>query len=89
MKNTKHFRLSTGMQENLSNSIFNVRMDVAYTGSPHPEIYSLAIIQTRGYNSFAYNIYIQADRPEIRLKKGYLNIISADANSIEFTYTSQ
>lgn len=86
MRNPKKYRLALGEQIDLVISVFTRSIAVAFAGQVQDYVYSLAIIQSKGNNSYAYNVYFNADQREFNLLNGKIQVLNVDARFIEFTY---
>lgn len=89
MKNVKQYRLALGQQIDVQINIFTRSIGIAYTGQVNDYVYSLAIIQSKGNNSYAYNVYFNADQKEFNLLNGTIKILAVDARFIEFAYLKE
>jgi hypothetical protein len=86
MRNAKQYRLELGQQIDVVISVFSRSIALAYTGQLQDYVYSIAVIQSKGNNSYAYNVYFNADQHEFRLLNGTVKIFAIDAQHIEFAY---
>ena len=86
MKRAFEQKLPLGETTVLKGNVFEKRVKVVYTGQLDTERYSIAVILTHGYNSFAYNLYFDSLQKEIRMPYGILTVIEVDANSLYFAY---
>jgi len=86
MKKPIKYRIALGQQIDLVISVFTRSIALAYTGQVQDYVYSIAIIQTKGNNSYAYNVYFNADQREFNLLHGTIKIINVDAQHIELAY---
>jgi len=86
MSRNKHYNLSLGVQQTIGGNMFGGTTEIAYTGSPSPGIYSVALIRSRGNNSYAYTIYFREDQQEILIRNIKIYVLSVDERHIEFSY---
>lgn len=86
MNKGKNYRLELGQQIDVHNNIFARNIALAYTGQVSDYVYSIAVIIAKGNNSYAYNIYFNADQKEFRILNGSIRVGMVDAQFIEFSY---
>lgn len=86
MKNVKEYKLALGEQVDMSINIFSRSITLCYTGQVQDYVYSVAIITTKGNNSYAYNVYFNADQKEFKVFNGTIKINQVDARYIDFAY---
>lgn len=86
MSQGKIFKLGLGQQVDLVNNIFSRSIAINYTGQVNDYVYSIAAIISKGNNSYAYNIYFNADQKAFNLLNGIVKVGQVDAKFIEFTY---
>ena len=72
MNSEDEFELKLGESEKIKKSIFGLSVSVVFCGAVSDNHYSIALIGSRGHNSFGYNIYFSKSDREIRLPKGNL-----------------
>ena len=49
--------------------------------------YSVVVTWTFGYNSMAYNLYLQKDKKEFFTPKGHVQVEYVSTEEIRFTYS--
>jgi hypothetical protein len=86
MNKDKNYRLELGQQVDVHINIFSRSIALSYTGQVSDYVYSIAVIIAKGNNSYAYNIYFNADQKEFSVLNGKIRIGMVDAQFIEFSY---
>lgn len=86
MNMENEFELKLGETEKVIKSIFGLSVSVVFCGAASDNRYSIALIGSRGHNSFGYNLYFSKSDREIRLPKGRLKVSYVSNKSMRFTY---
>ncbi|HDP94736.1 MAG TPA: hypothetical protein ENN40_05165 [Candidatus Aminicenantes bacterium] len=59
---------------------------LVYAGMPGPNTFSLALIQTQGNNSQAFNLYWPRDARQLTIREREISVVDVSAQAIRFMF---
>ena len=87
MSANKTYNLKIGETAKVRPTYFKSAESIVYAGMLNDLTYSIVVTWTFGYNSMAYNLYLQKDKKEFFTPKGHAQVEYVSTEEIRFTYS--
>lgn len=84
MELLQEIQLSVGEETYLKKGILT-QIYLVYAGMPDPQVFSLAVIHTRGNNSSAHNLYWSRNTRQVRIHGREISVVDVSDQAIRLT----
>jgi Ni,Fe-hydrogenase III component G len=86
MDGENEYRLQVGGIAKIKKGFFGKAFELIYAGMPTRDTYSVAVHETEGYGSWAYNLFLHVDRKEFRAGNGRVLVMNVNEKEIYLRY---